>query len=210
MAFYEHLTAFAGMAVVDWNPGSGTIAAGQAPRVSLSYDAAQEGELWGDLFVTLLDHPDIAALEGLVVGAWGEMFEQNGEAARVVEALVAARDRLPSLRAIFFGDVISEECEISWMQNTDMSPLFSAYPQLEHFGVRGTSGLTFGALQHQRLRSLIVQSGGLDTEIVRAIAAADLPALEHLELWLGTDEYGGDATVDDLEPLLAAALPGST
>lgn len=69
MAFYEHLTKFAGLAVVDWDPSSGVIAPGQAPRISLSYDATQEGELWGDLFVTLLDHPDIASLEGLAVVA---------------------------------------------------------------------------------------------------------------------------------------------
>lgn len=205
MAFYEHLSQFAGLSVVDWNPGSSVVSPDQAPRISLSYDAAQEGELWGDLFVTLLDQPNVSALEGLVVGAWGEMFEQNGEAARVVEALVAARDRLPNLRAIFFGDVISEECEISWMQNTDMGPLLAAYPQLEQFGVRGTNGLSFGALQHPNLQNLIVQSGGLDAAIVRAVAAADLPALEHLELWLGTPGYGGDATVDDLAPILAGS-----
>jgi hypothetical protein len=203
MAFYEHLSQFAGLSVVDWDPGSGVVAAGQAPRISLSYDAVEEGELWGDLFVTLLDQPNVSALEGLVVGAWGEMFEQNGEAARVVEALVAARDRLPNLRAIFFGDVISEECEISWMQNTDMGPLLAAYPQLEQFGVRGTNGLSFGALQHPNMQSLIIQSGGLDAGIVQAVAAADLPALEHLELWLGTPSYGGNATIDDLAPILA-------
>ena len=32
--------------------------------------------------------------------------------------------------------------------------------------------------------------------------AAELPNLEHLELWLGTDSYGGDATVADLADLL--------
>lgn len=204
MAFYEHLSQFAGLSVVDWNPESGAIAAGQAARIALSYDAAEEGQLWTDLFVALLDQPNVAELEGLVVGAWGMMFEQTmDEAGRAVEAIVAARDRLPKLRAIFFGDVISEECEVSWIENTDVSPLLAAYPQLEHFGVRGTNNLSFGALQHPNLRSLIVQTGGLDVRIVRSVAAADLPALEHLELWLGTGGYGGNVTVDDLAPILA-------
>jgi hypothetical protein len=203
MAFYEHMTEFAGLDVIDWDPDGGAVSAGQAPRIALDYDAAQEGALWGDLFVTLLDRPDVAALEGLVVGAWGDMFEQNGEAARVVEALVAARDRLPNLRAIFFGDIISEECEISWIQNTDLGPLFGAYPRLEQFGVRGTTGLSFGTLQHASLRSLTIQSGGLDAALVRAVAAAALPALEHLEIWLGTPDYGGNATLGDLGPILA-------
>ncbi|NTW04232.1 MAG: hypothetical protein HGA19_23705 [Oscillochloris sp.] len=203
MAFYEHLTQFAGMDVVDWNVASDVIGAEQAIRVSLSYDVAEGGELWSNVFATLLDHPVALVLEALIVGSWDEVFDQSSEAARVVEALVAARERLPRLRAIFFGDVISEECEISWIQNTDMAPLLSAYPQLEHFGVRGTNGLSFSTLQHQSLRSLTVQSGGLDAALVRAIAAADLPALDHLEIWLGTPDYGGDATVDDLTPILA-------
>jgi hypothetical protein len=39
--------------------------------------------------------------------------------------------------------------------------------------------------------------------VVRAVGDCDLPALTHLELWLGTDNYGGDATVEDLRPILA-------
>jgi hypothetical protein len=35
------------------------------------------------------------------------------------------------------------------------------------------------------------------------IAAADLPSLERLELWLGDDNYGGGTTVEQLAPLLA-------
>lgn len=31
------------------------------------------------------------------------------------------------------------------------------------------------------------------------------PALENLELWLGTDQYGGDSTADDLAPLLSGS-----
>jgi hypothetical protein len=203
VAIYEHLTHFADRAVVDWDPEQPVLAAGRAVRVSLSYEAGEQGELWSDQFAALLAHADAPSVEGLVVGAWSEMFDQTGEAARVVEALVAARDRLPQLRAIFFGDIISEECEISWIQNTDMAPLLAAYPQLEHFGVRGSNGLSFGALRHSRLRSFVVQSGGLDARLVRAIAAADLPALEHLEIWLGTPDYGGDASVEDLAPILA-------
>jgi hypothetical protein len=38
--------------------------------------------------------------------------------------------------------------------------------------------------------------------IVRAVLNADLPNLEHLELWLGTEDYGANTTVADLDPLL--------
>ena len=36
-----------------------------------------------------------------------------------------------------------------------------------------------------------------------AIASAKLPSIEHLEIWYGDDNYGGDATLDDVEPLLS-------
>lgn len=38
-----------------------------------------------------------------------------------------------------------------------------------------------------------------------------MPNLTHLELWLGVDNYGGDATIDDLAPILAGrSLPALT
>src|SRR5690606_41114100 len=53
------------------------------------------------------------------------------------------------------------------------------------------------------LRRLTVQTGGLPRGPVAGITASDLPALEHLELWFGVEDYGGTTTVDDLAPLLA-------
>ena len=123
-----------------------------------------------------------------------------------MEALVAAREQLPNLKAIFLGDIISEENEISWINQSDVSPLFDAYPLLERFAVRGGTGLVFGSLRHAHLKSLVIQSGGLDAGVVRAVSAAHLPELEHLELWLGVEAYGGNVTVDDLAPLLSGAL----
>jgi hypothetical protein len=104
------------------------------------------------------------------------------------------------------GDIISEECEISWIHQSDVSPLFGAYPALEHFCVRGAEGLSLGSPRHAHLKSLVIQSGGLPAAVVREVAAAGLPELEHLELWLGTADYGADATVEDLEPILAGTV----
>nr|BFE77741.1 hypothetical protein GCM10020093_003420 [Planobispora longispora] len=47
------------------------------------------------------------------------------------------------------------------------------------------------------------ESGGLPAEVVRAVGASEFPALEDLDLWLGVEEYGGDATVADLGPILS-------
>ena len=161
MTISAHLTEYAGRRVQDWQPEAGPIDSSVYYRISLAYDEAEGGEQWSDRFAALLDHPGAETLEGIVVGAWGQMFDEQEDATRVVEALVAARDRLPRLRAIFFGDITFEECEISWIQNTDVSPIFDAYPALEHFAVRGANGLRLGTLRHQRLRSFAVQGGGL-------------------------------------------------
>lgn len=206
VAISQHLTTFADRPVQDWSPDDGPIVPAVCYRVSLSYDDADGGEEWTDRFAALLDHPGVDVLEGLVVGAWGEMFDDQEEATRVVEALVAARDRLPQLRALFFGDITYEECEVSWIQNTDVAPLFDAYPFLEYFAVRGANGLRLGALRHDCLRSLAVQCGGLAAEITHEVLAAQLPRLEYLELWLGTAEYGRTTTVEDLAPLLRGEL----
>jgi hypothetical protein len=198
----SHAESFASLPIRDYEPGaplrqpSSTLY-----RLRLSWDDYEGGLTIAGLLDQFLDEPEAAEVPGLVIGA----FSFEGESsAPVVEALVAARERLPRLRVLFLGDITREEQEISWIEQSDISPLLAAYPGLEHFGVRGGNSLSFGeALRHERLRSLVVEAGGLGREAVRQIASAELPELEHLELWLGTDEYGGDATVTDLEPILS-------
>lgn len=75
--------------------------------------------------------------------------------------------------------------------------------------MRGGMGLVFGAARHERLRTLVIESGGLPAGVVRGVAACELPSLEHLDLWLGTSGHGGDAELGDLGPFLAGTrLPG--
>src|SRR5262249_52236852 len=57
--------------------------------------------------------------------------------------------------------------------------------------------------KHEALRSLVIESGGLSGSVVRAVGGSQLPNLEHLELWLGSDGYGGSVKVKDLAPILS-------
>ncbi|MDX2547432.1 STM4015 family protein [Streptomyces sp. WI04-05B] len=169
-----------------------------------SYDAKEQ---WEEAFARFLEAVDTRRVRALIVGAWSDMYDSGPD--EVIGALVAARDRLPALRGLFLADVLSEECEISWITQGDVTPLLEAFPDLEEFGVRGGNQLSFPAVRHERLRTLTVETGGLPVEVVRGIAGSDLPALVELDLWLGTSEYGGDADVTDLEPFLAGTrLPG--
>jgi hypothetical protein len=132
------------------------------------------------------------------------VFDSGSEP--VVEALVAARDQLPNLNAIFLGDITYEECEVSWIHQSDLSPIFNAYTKLEIFAVRSGEDLSLGHLKSEHLKNLVIQTGGLDVSVVREVLNADLPNLEHLELYLGTDNYGANTQIDDLAPLLRGEL----
>ena len=37
----------------------------------------------------------------------------------------------------WLGDILSEECEISWLYQADLTELLAAFPNLEHFRSRG-------------------------------------------------------------------------
>lgn len=154
-----------------------------------------------ELFERFTANPACSATKAIIIGAFhGDDPEQSSEEA--VELLVSARRLLPNLRGIFLGDILSEENEISWIFQTDVSPLFTAYPELEHFRVRGGQELSFGGgIQHAALKSLIVESGGTSAATIREILVSNLPALEHLEIWMGDDNYGGDSSIEDLQPV---------
>ncbi|MDO0929422.1 STM4015 family protein [Streptomyces sp. TG1A-8] len=186
-------------------PGAGTdgLPEPDACAWRIGADVYDGDEDWTAAFARFCAAVETTRVRALIVGAWEEAYDTTPSG--VIEALLAARDRFPALRALFLGDMVMEECEISWIQQTDVTPLLAGFPALEEFGVRGGTGLRFPALSHGALRRLVVESGGLPAEVVRGIGASDLPALEHLDLWLGTPDYGGDSEAADLEPLLSGA-----
>lgn len=205
MTIGSNLKTFAGKPVEDWHAGESVGDwTGIVYRLRLDWEELDGGMLWADKFAAFLDQPGIEAAEALVVGTWQEPYETSSNV--VVKALVAARHQLPNLKALFLGDITYEECEISWIVQSNVTPVLTAYPSLEHFTVRGGKDLMLAGLRHSRLRELVVQSGGLSTLVVRQVLAADLPELRHLDLWLGDSNYGGDTTVEDLAPLLAGDL----
>jgi hypothetical protein len=169
----------------------------------IAVDAYDAEERWTEAFARFRSAVDTTRVRALVVGAWEEAYERSS--ADVVEALVAARDRLPGLRALFLGDMHFEECEISWITQTDVTPLLTAFPDLEEFGVRGGQGLRLSVPRHDALRTLTVETGGLPADVVRGVGAGELPALEKLDLWLGSSWYGADSETADLEPVLSGA-----
>lgn len=135
MTIGQHLTEFSGLPVKHYDPDDK-----KKPRKpcvyrlgGLEYGEAKHAfpELL-DRF--LMDHGG-KGLTALVVGAWKfeDMCQGASDAGRgasgVVDALVANRDKMPNLRALFFGDITYEECEISWLQHGNISALLPAFPR---------------------------------------------------------------------------------
>ncbi len=196
MTISKHSETFAGLPVKQFDP-SAKQSGKFAYRLTLEYDDKQSFPELLDLF---LDRHGDDELTTLLIGAWNSE-QMMDSASEIVESLVAARDRMPKLRSLFVGDITYEECEISWIQYGDISALLPAFPSLEEFRIRGATNLSFGTLGHPRLKSFAIESGGLPTELLDEVWAADLPNLEHLELWLGDGNYGGIGNNLPLEPL---------
>jgi hypothetical protein len=123
----------------------------------------------------------------------------------IVKSLVENRERLPNLRALFVGDIHSEEHEISWIRQGDLSPLWEVFPHLEHVGIRGGEQLDVGTLPLPHLKTLRIETGGLHKSVVHSVGQAHLPQLETLILWLGTENYGANTTIADLQPFYECA-----
>ncbi|GIH73812.1 STM4015 family protein [Planobispora longispora] len=148
-----------------------------------------------------LENVDTTRVTALVISSWEEPHTESADL--VVAALAENAAAFPALRALFLGDMSYEQCEISWIKQGDVTPLLEAFPLLERLEVRGGSGLRLRPGRHEALKVLRFESGGLPAGVVRAVGASDFPALEHLELWLGISEYGGNATVADLAGILS-------
>ncbi|UIX33446.1 STM4015 family protein [Streptomyces sp. GQFP] len=178
----------------------------------IGYERWTSEEPWAETFGRFCAEVDTTRVRALIVGNWHDM--ESDDPSEVIEALLSKRDRLPALRSMFLGDITDIECKLSRISQTDVTPLLAGFPALEEFGVRAGEGvsmegvmrLEFPALRHTALRRLTVESSGLPVEVVRGVGASDLPALEHLELWLGSSDEGVDCCeVADLEPILSGA-----
>lgn len=207
MTINDHLTTFAGLPVLDWDhEESPPDPAAVAWRLEVEDFEADETEL-REKFESLLERTGAAGPTALIIGEWGGAYEQ----AFPTDLLVRNGARLSGLRALFIGEMVGEQCEISWIHQGDITPVLEAFPALEHLSVRGAEGLELSPMRHEGLRELVLESGGLPAAVVRAVGASDLPRLTRLELWLGVDQYGGDARADDLAPILAGrSLPALT
>ena len=204
----DSITSFAGKSVLDWRQGDPLPDfATTIPRFAWNYGDDPDSI---ETFQAFLTDPAARAVTGLVFGMIIDDTQDYVEP--IVAALVEQRTQLPHLTALYLGDIRFEESEISWITLGDVSPIFTAYPHLEHFHILGCASsysakmLHFGILDREHLKTLTVETGSMDHSIVHDILRSHLPELEHLELWTGSENYGANFTVEDFAPLFTEPL----
>lgn len=200
--YSAHLDEFHDSRVIELNEASDWKGPEFAYRLREDYE---DPVSLSDRLQIMLSQPDVQRLESLIIGAWSKVCEGGG-AEEVVSSLVQCASRLPALKHLFFAEMVFEECEVSWINHSDISPVLAAFPNLESLRIRGANGLSFSKIRHEHLRELAVESGGLSRDTIRDIFLCEFPALEHLELLLGEPGYGFDGGVEDLQPLLSGEL----
>lgn len=165
----------------------------------LDYDDYENDYEFTNRLDAFFSNEGIEKLDALVIGAWS--YEDIGSEETIAK-MIAEASRLQNLKTLFFGDISYDEQEISWIENSDVGPLLDALPNLTYFRVRGGNGLEFNTKGHANLQTLIVETGGLDRTTTEQIINMEMPNLENLELWFGSNYYGFNGDVELIKPLI--------
>ncbi len=202
MTIGNNLTSFNGKPVKDFDPEIGIDDLKFCYRIRLDYDDYEDGKSLADRFVQFATDKNAPKVTEFIIGIWSfESDDAGGLPAKIVEHA----KNMPDVAAIMYGDITYEETEISWILNNDQSPVINAFPNLTEFRVRGGNELSFSSLKHPKLKKLVVETGGLAKSTFTEIINGDMPELEHLEIWLGTDNYGATTNIHATRPLLSGA-----
>ena len=160
-------------------------------------DSEFEGSL-AEVLELLLRHPSGRFLTELVFG-----FNNDPNEDPLDDLIgILAKRAPPTIRKLHFGDfVYPDETEMSWYHVGNLGKVWKAVPQLRSLIVQGGE-FELGTIELPELTHAEFRTGGLSAASARAIARAKWPRIEHLEVWYGDDNYGGDAKVADAMALI--------
>lgn len=153
----------------------------------------------------LLNHAHAKEIEALICRInYYDYWEQDGYFGVGLEALCDASANLPNLKALYIGDLEEHEYRKSKLHIFDIRPILEAFPNLQVLQVRGRFDefvLECQSLQHEHLKTLIVETADLNEQNLAQICSLQLPALEYFELWLGRQLYN-TTSLNSLTPVL--------
>jgi uncharacterized protein (TIGR02996 family) len=171
-------------------------------RVRLSHDSYSddyietgpfEGET-SDLLEQVFAHPSGRYVVELNFMSNGDPNEDDLQS--LID--VVGKKAPPSVRKIVFGDNCDQ---ISWHHTGNLGKMWKGVPNLEVLEIE-TGDFDVGAMDAPNLERAIFITGGLSKACGKHIASAKMPKIKHLEIYYGTENYGGDCTVKEVKPLL--------
>jgi len=189
--------------VVEYIHGQPFNVSTSAPKIIYNPHADDDSS-WDKKFTEFLMVQDAAATTHFVAGIAGEAYDEPNTDT-VLKSLIKHKDALPNLISLYLNDIESEECELSWIVEGDLSPVWERFPNLREFKVRGYPG-EMGQISMPYLEKFTIECSGMKKANLQRLFKADMPNLMHLDLWIGTDEYGGETNADDWGPLLSGEL----
>jgi len=164
-------------------------------RLSNDDNATRNATTVAEIVGLLFAHPSGRRVTRLDLGINGDDEPLDN----VIE-VIAGGGAPPTLRALLLGDYNDEQRMISYFEVGRLAPLWRV-TSLREVVVHGVFDV--GTIDHPLLEHVEFQTGGLSPASAQAIAVARWPRLRHLDIWYGDPNYGGDATIVDVRPLLA-------
>lgn len=172
----------------------------EAKKYKLSYDDFDNGKSQEDLLNKIINDKKLPDIKQLTIGCWD--FE-SGDCQELVDGMIANKEKFAHIEGLFWGDIDQEESEVSWIEQTELSPLLDIMPNLKELKIKGTNSLGIGQKPRPSITSLEIISGGLPSSVVEDILKSDFSNLEKLVLYVGVDDYGYDGLIDQFKPFFS-------
>lgn len=168
---------------------------------SYEYEDYEDGTKGAHTMIeTILEDPNFPNLTELIIGDWGEAWEEDCQP--IIDGLVKNAERFSHIERLFMGDMNYECCEVSWIMQGNYSELWAAMPQLKALTIKGSSDLELGKICHENLEELTIICGGLPEAVLMSIQEAHLPNLKKLLLYVGVEDYGFDGDAERIRTFL--------
>ncbi len=120
----------------------------------------------------------------------------------VIDTLIEFKDKLINLESLYTGDMESEECELSWISQSDYANLIKSLPHLKKLVIQGSDGLRLSPINHDKLEHLEIICGGLPKSVLEDIRDSNMPNLKRLIVYMGEERYGFDGDIDSIESMI--------
>ncbi|WP_375510737.1 hypothetical protein [uncultured Nostoc sp.] len=154
----------------------------------------------------LLQDSQVSQIEALIchLSGYDCYYEVSQDFYSYVDILFEARQQLTNLKALFIGDCRDNYYKKSYIGVGDMTLILEACPNLEVLHIRACCNeLECEQLQHNNLKTLIIETANISDVAIYRLCSLYLPALDYFELWMGRpSEHSCNETIDSIKPIL--------